>query len=399
MGNAIAAVRFRGDAEGERRLREDESLRGSLGSACWKGSTRDSRRRLLAGAVRVRADLAPGAWRAAERVRERSGDGTRVELYVHSSAEINAAVTCGGDRLLVILTSAAVERLDEEELSFVLGHELGHGVYGHLAMPIGGVPRGMSARDAMRVMAWQRAAEVSADRAGLLCCGSVGAAASALFKSLSGLSLAGGRVEPGALAEQWSELADAVAMGETAGAWAATHPFVPLRARALLHYWESDQAGGLIESCGGTRALEDVDRSVSAMLAMMDPLAEERRGLSDPVLEPFVLWGGLAVALADGTVHRRELENLRSVVDEGALRGALADRPTVESCCERFAEARARRARPLSALDLTRVFAALSAVAGADGMVAAEETGVIERLASACGVSGAFVERALARAA
>ena len=217
MGNAIAAVRFRGDAEGERRLREDESLRGSLGSACWKGSTRDSRRRLLAGAVRVRADLAPGAWRAAERVRERSGDGTRVELYVHSSAEINAAVTCGGDRLLVILTSAAVERLDEEELSFVLGHELGHGVYGHLAMPIGGVPRGMSARDAMRVMAWQRAAEVSADRAGLLCCGSVGAA--------TGWRLGG---SPAQVSPGWATTQTSTEFDEIAPAWRALRRCQPV---------------------------------------------------------------------------------------------------------------------------------------------------------------------------
>ncbi len=399
MGNAISTVRFRGDVEAERRLREDESLRGSLGSACWKSTSRDARRRLLAGAVRVQPGLVPEAWRAAERVRERSGDGTRIELYVHASPDINAAVTCGGDRLLVILTSAAVERLDEEELSFVLGHELGHGVYGHLGMPTGAALRGMSARDAMRVMAWQRAAEVSADRAGLLCCGSAEAATSALFKSLSGLSLAGRRVDGAEFAGQWSELAGEVAMGESTGEWAATHPFAPLRARALLHYWESDQAGAMIAECGGARPLEEADRAVSSMLAMMDPLAEERRGLADPVLEPFVLWGGLAVALADGTLHRTELENLRSIVEEGALRSALAERPTVDSCCERFAEARARRARPLSALDLTRVFGALSAVAGADGMVAAEETGVIERLASACGVSGVFVERVLARAA
>jgi hypothetical protein len=103
------------------------------------------------------------------------------ELYVEFSPMINASCV-GMARPFIVVTSRSVELFDDEELRYVLGHELGHLVSGHavyrtmmailtrLATNIAWIPLGTIA---IRVIIaglyeWWRKAELSADRAGLL---------------------------------------------------------------------------------------------------------------------------------------------------------------------------------------------------------------------------------------
>jgi Zn-dependent protease with chaperone function len=103
------------------------------------------------------------------------------EMYV-SSNPFPGAVTIGMNKPFIVLNSGVVDLLDEEELRFVLAHELGHAVSGHAvyqtllqrliqlsgvltAVPIGG----LGVRAIMAALyEWSRKAELSADRAGLL---------------------------------------------------------------------------------------------------------------------------------------------------------------------------------------------------------------------------------------
>jgi Zn-dependent protease with chaperone function len=103
------------------------------------------------------------------------------DLYVTGNPQ-PTAVTIGMDKAFVVISSGMVELLDEEELRFVLGHELGHVLSGHAvyqtllqrliqlsgvlnSVPLGGL--GVRAITAA-LMEWSRKAELSADRAGLL---------------------------------------------------------------------------------------------------------------------------------------------------------------------------------------------------------------------------------------
>ena len=52
------------------------------------------------------------------------------ELYVRASPLFNG-VTIGMDKPVIVLDSALIDLLDEEELRFVIGHELGHAMSGH----------------------------------------------------------------------------------------------------------------------------------------------------------------------------------------------------------------------------------------------------------------------------
>jgi Zn-dependent protease with chaperone function len=103
------------------------------------------------------------------------------ELYITQTPFANAGAF-GMDKPFIVVNSATINMLDEDELRFVLGHELGHVRSGHAVyhtllvmlieigrglnwLPLGALAlRGIVAA----LMEWYRKAELSADRAGLL---------------------------------------------------------------------------------------------------------------------------------------------------------------------------------------------------------------------------------------
>ncbi len=401
--NPLDRVRFSGDVRCREHIRTDSTLRGLIDSVDVRGAGNSARQQLLADAVRVDEGLLPSLSRTVTDVAERTGITIPLEFYVYAGAEINAAVTRTRTHALVMLSSAAVEKLSPEELEFVVGHELGHAHYGHLDLPVVAAlrtERRVDPRHAMRLLAWQRKGEVSADRAGLLCCGSFEIAARALFKTLSGLSMPGMNFNARVFAGQWDDLAREIGTGTRDGHWNATHPFPALRIKALEHFWRTDRAGECIPGSGGAERLEHADREIESLLAMMDPLAREREDIPDPMLVPFLLWGSLYVAAANGNIEDSELEDIGRMVGREALGRALAGgTPTVDQCWTNFEEARRARARPLTALDLHRIFTGLGVTLRSDGSTDADEIEALNRLASACGVSEVFITRLIGKAA
>ncbi len=107
------------------------------------------------------------------------------EMYVAWGHYVNA-FTAGVEKPIVVLTSGAVDLLTHEELSFLIGHELGHIKSGHVlyhqmaevipilgniigaaTLGIGGL---VSTGLQLALLNWDRMSEFTADRAGLLTC-------------------------------------------------------------------------------------------------------------------------------------------------------------------------------------------------------------------------------------
>ena len=115
------------------------------------------------------------------------------ELYVVPTRELNAYTFGISDPKVVVLYSGLLKVMDEAELRFVLGHELGHVGLNHawlntLLGGMSGVPQpfGIAILLTFAFRWWNRLCEFSADRAGLLACGSLGKATSALVKLAMG---------------------------------------------------------------------------------------------------------------------------------------------------------------------------------------------------------------------
>jgi Zn-dependent protease with chaperone function len=125
------------------------------------------------------------------------------ELYISQDPEVNA-MAVGMDKPFIVLNSAMVELMDQDELRWVIGHELGHVLSGHavyntmlryliaLVQRMALFPLAWLGLRAViwGLFEWHRKAEMSSDRAGLLATQDVDAARRALMKMAGGRRLA-----------------------------------------------------------------------------------------------------------------------------------------------------------------------------------------------------------------
>ncbi|SEG86823.1 Zn-dependent protease with chaperone function [Thermomonospora echinospora] len=130
------------------------------------------------------------------------------ELYVVQDPTPNA-MAIGTDKPFIVLNTGLIELLDDEELRYVVGHEVGHILSGHavyrtmlliltsLGARLAWLPLGNLAIGAIVIglQEWQRKAELSADRAGLLTSQDVHAVKRALMKMAGGPQLTEMNVE------------------------------------------------------------------------------------------------------------------------------------------------------------------------------------------------------------
>lgn len=121
-----------------------------------------------------------------ERCKTRLGIEDELQVFIARSDTINAFATGSRAPYTVVLYTGLIEALDEDELAFVIGHELGHVMMGHttLLTLIGQLgyqsygARGLQIVFRMAFLSWMRTGEYTADRAGLIACQSLKAALS-----------------------------------------------------------------------------------------------------------------------------------------------------------------------------------------------------------------------------
>ena len=233
---------------------------------------RGVRRRLLGTSVRLTRRMAGDLHEMVDACRERHGVQTPLELYVYASPSFNAAcVKPEAGRLFILFSSSLIESFKGNELGFVIGHELGHHLYDHHDVPIGYLLRGREPAPpslALQLFAWSRYAEISADRAGALCAGDLEAEARSLFMLSSGLTGATIEFRLDDFLTQVGEMqleTDDPGVGAPREDWFSTHPFSPLRVKALQLFSESE----FVTEGGGSGA--ELEAQIQSLMALMEP--------------------------------------------------------------------------------------------------------------------------------
>ncbi|MCJ7529597.1 MAG: M48 family metallopeptidase [Anaerolineales bacterium] len=150
--------------------------------------TRSHHQSLMTGAQQINHTNAPGLAALIRDSASRLKPGP-FEAYVVPENVLNAYTFGLSSPKVVVLYAGLLKVMDEDELRFVVGHEMGHICLGHtwLNSLVGGIagipsPSAASALLALAFMSWNRACEFSADRAGMLACGKPEKAISALVK-------------------------------------------------------------------------------------------------------------------------------------------------------------------------------------------------------------------------
>jgi len=183
-------------------------------------------------------------------VQERPG------FFIQQNPLVNAS--CWGlDRPTIIMTTAMLEILDQEELRFVIGHEVGHALSGHgvyrtmmawltnMADNFSWVPGGSFAIKTIITLLqeWFRKSELSCDRAGLLVEQDLEAGMRSLMKMAGGAHLE--EMNPMAFLDQAREYEAGGTIKESflkiMQVKDRSHPITSLRALELTRWVESGE--------------------------------------------------------------------------------------------------------------------------------------------------------------
>ncbi|HEX6064477.1 MAG TPA: M48 family metallopeptidase [Longimicrobiales bacterium] len=181
-------------------------------------------------------------------------DTPHYDLFVSQTPLVNAGAY-GMKKPFIVLNSGAVRLLTRDEMTFLLGHELGHIMSGHvlyrtmtvllLQLATMGFPIvGLAARAVLvGLLEWMRKAELSSDRAGLL----VGQDPETALRTL--MKLAGGGYDNETDLNEFMVQADeyrkggdvADAVFKVLNILGSTHPFHVLRAAELRDWIEAGE--------------------------------------------------------------------------------------------------------------------------------------------------------------
>lgn len=214
----------------------------------------------------------------------------------------------------ITLTSELIASLSDEQLRFVIGHEIGHWIFNIndvtalIGQAYDGEERIPSVSMHNLLATWKKCAELSADRVGLLCCGSLDVASSTLFRVSTGLDpeCMGFNLDDylGNLDENLSPQEMDVFRQES-------HPPLPVRMKALAIFAESELYKSWVEE----KILLPMDDELTARMNSIVELIDYTS--NDPMHFNRLLaitLGGFYLASVDGEIADEEVTRIREIL-------------------------------------------------------------------------------------
>jgi Zn-dependent protease with chaperone function len=259
------------------------------------------RSRMEGHCMKADKNLLGNFYRLCHEVKERLGFHEPVDFFVTGDSSINAfsiAAEDGQHSHIVNVNSELFNLMSEDELKFVIGHELGHlinqdtalrrlinFVYPpeHTQIPI---------TLQYKIHLHDNLAELVADRYGYIACGNLDACVTAFFKMASGLDLEKMQVSIEELLADNSKHLDYFLKG--GGMSHYDHPVNPIRVQAI-HLFAT------------AKNQEELEKGMDELIQIL--LKVGNNPLDEP-MSIFVATAGIITANIDGNVTKEEYENI-----------------------------------------------------------------------------------------
>lgn len=324
--DAFARIRYRGEVADAGELKSRFDLEPILAA-----SDRILRLRHFAHRDRwwqegtlVSKFLAPRVFSVLEQVCKRLRILVPVEVFCLPSAEVRVAASRYRDNEndfggCVGVTNAVLNLLDDTELAFLLGRELSRYAFGVQQYDV--LLSGEAARGGLTILPpsgeslflrWQRKVQISLDRAGLVACQDLSAAARALLKSAFALGAKDLNVNvPAILAEIETLRGDLPQLRDAFGG----DVMLPIRLKALQIFAGSEKAAkagfkGVSENLLTDDALAEQINGLM-VLARRHPVEKIERAMMD-----IIACGGVVVLCADRDPSEEEMKILIRILHE-----------------------------------------------------------------------------------
>jgi Zn-dependent protease with chaperone function len=186
----------------------------------------------------------PEVRRIVETCRQRLDVRESIQVYVVDRPVVNAYAIGVRTPYTVVLYTGLLQALDRDELTFVVGHEIGHIKLRHTSIlaligQLGTQTYGMRWVGLLLryiFLVWMRVGEHSADRAGLVACGSLHKALRTQLKLSLGPSAAN-RVDVDGVIRHWAD--HDVGLATQLGDMLRTHPGLEARMDKLVDFARS----------------------------------------------------------------------------------------------------------------------------------------------------------------
>lgn len=193
-------------------------------------------------------------------------------VYIASNPTLNAGTYGTNDDSFIVVHSALVDQFTDEELLSVIGHECGHIHNNHvvyltamhyLRFMASIFVRWIVAPAMLALNAWSRRAEITCDRAGLICTKNLDVSTRSLTKLALGSPKLFAELNMEAFLDQYEE-------GKSdAGRYAelnARHPWIPKRVLALRAFAESELYRTHAGLGAGGLDMAEVDKKVHEII-------------------------------------------------------------------------------------------------------------------------------------
>ncbi len=240
----------------------------------WQSVGRNS---LLSSAVRVGPKQFPRIHALAERCAERLQlPGPTVYVSPAATLAERGAQTFGSmDDATIILYSALTDQFSDDELTFVIGRECGHIQNNHtiylttlyyLSDAANMIVRYGAQPAVIALNSWSRRAEITCDRAGLLCVRDLDIATAVLVK----LAIGSQSLYRDVNVQEYLQQLEETRLGPGRfGELFARHPYLPRRVQALRLFAETAFYRSLMDQGSGGLTKEECDVKVGELLSVI----------------------------------------------------------------------------------------------------------------------------------
>lgn len=259
------------------------------------------RSRMEGHCMKVDDNILGHFYRLCQEVKDRLGFKENVDFYVTGDSTINAfsvAAEDGKHPHIVNVNSELFNLMSEDELRFVIGHELGHLInmdtelkrliYFVYPPQISSLPITLQ----LKIQLHDNLAELVADRYGYLACGNLEACVTAFFKMASGLDLEKMQVSIEDLLEENKKHLNYFL--KEGGMSHYDHPVNPIRVQAIYLYAKAVNQ-------------DELEKDMGELIQIL--LKVGNHPLTN-FMSIFIATAGIIVANIDGQVSKEEIDHI-----------------------------------------------------------------------------------------
>jgi len=275
---------------------------------------------LLSRSIRVEKEIFPTVGNAIEKVFKRLDLENEFNFFVTAdNFQANAACSLmpSASKPDIIITSKLIELLSEEELQFIIGHEVAHYFYQHSLYP--NLETASETNLKLNILNLNRSAEISADRVGFIASGSLEKSLRASLKLASGLSEKHLKFSFSTYLDQLREIES---IGKSQSELWSTHPSFLIRIQALIWFSMSKEYHEYFDTKKkGIYDLKTIDSKIEKTIKKV--VGDELENSNKAIYDRARLFGSLKLFLVDNKFSKEEQAKFTELVGKEKANKAI----------------------------------------------------------------------------